>query len=241
MRRFHDFGWTSVLLVGVSLLCMVGTSGCVTHTNVEVIDLNQVLDILMATMDESDAASAANPANSSQPEDIAQVAAAEEDAAKQQELLTRFATELNSRKLIQSPIGVSLNANGAIEGFTDRNQNMTKDTGDKKLFTVQIDSDRKRLIASDTNDYHREHPYRPRMGGFFTAYMLGSMLGRQNSFYATQPKPRFDNMKMSPKNYHASAVNAVRSKVRSKSSRPARSRSRSARSRSGSRGFSFGK
>ena len=83
MRRFHDFGWTSVLLVGASILCMVVTSGCVTQTNVEVIDLNQVLDILMATMDESDAASAANPANQSQPEDIAQVAAAEEDAAKQ--------------------------------------------------------------------------------------------------------------------------------------------------------------
>jgi len=226
MSRYREISW-SLLFIGV--LC---TIGCNVGTQVEVVDLNKALDALTTVLDETDSQNGGE--TSAAGDGIAAVAAHEEDAAKQKEFLTRYAAKLNAMNLTQSPIGVTMNSDGSIEGFTDANKNMVKDASDKKLFTVQIDAEQNRLIASDTNNYHRDHAYRPRMGGLFTGYMLGSMLGRQNSFYSSQPRPKFDSMKMSPKNYHSSAVSAARSKARTTSSR-------SARSRSGSRGFSFGK
>ena len=234
MSRFRDANLK--LLCGFVLLGLpiLGLVGCNMATQVEVVDLNKVLDALAAVLDEGDTENGSNGSGVEAAVGIAPVTTENEDAAKQDEFLQKFAARLNERKLTNSPIGVMMTTDGSIEGFTDPNNNMTKDAGEKKLFAVQIDAEQNRLIASDTNDYHRDHRYRPRMGGLFTGYMLGSMLGRQNNFYTGRSKPQFDSMKMSPKNYHSNVVAATRAKARSTSSR-------SARSRGGSRGFSFGK
>jgi len=224
------------LLCGFVLLGLpiLGLVGCNVATQVEVVDLNKVLDALAAVLDEADAENSADGSGAEAAVGITPVATEDEDAAKQDAFLQKYAAKLNELQLTNSPIGVMMSADGSIAGFTDPNKNMTKDAGEKKLFAVQIDAEQNRLIASDTNDYHRDHRHRPRMGGLFTGYMLGSMLGRQNNYYTSRPKPKFDSMKMSPKNYHSNAVTAARAKAGSTSSR-------SARSRGGSRGFSFGK
>lgn len=162
------------------------------------------------------------------------------DAAKDQEFLALYRENLNTAqpKLMSHPIGVSMEATGAIVGYADRNDNKTQDAGEERLFTVQIDLERGRLLASDTNNHHRDHRYRP-MGGFFTAYMLGSMMSRQGSYYSgarAGAKPNFAATPVSPKNYHSNAVSQARAKASS-----ARSSSNSVRSRSGSGGFGFGK
>ncbi len=162
------------------------------------------------------------------------------DAAKDQEFLTLYRENLNTAqpKLMSHPIGVSMEATGAIVGYADRNDNKTQDAGEERLFTVQIDLEQGRLLASDTANHHRDHRYRP-MGGFFTAYMLGSMMSRQGSYYSgarAGAKPNFAATPVSPKNYHSNAVSQARSKASA-----ARSSSNSVRSRSGSGGFGFGK
>ncbi|XZE54937.1 hypothetical protein SH139x_000921 [Planctomycetaceae bacterium SH139] len=162
------------------------------------------------------------------------------DAARDEEFLALYRENLNAAqpKLMSHAIGVSMEATGAIVGYADRNDNKTQDAGEERLFTVQIDLERGRLLASDTANHHRDHHYRP-MGGFFTAYMLGSMMSRQGSYYSgarAGAKPNFAATPVSPKNYHSNAVSQARAKASS-----ARSSSNSVRSRSGSGGFGFGK
>jgi hypothetical protein len=242
MSRANQIGILSVL---VALF-----AGCSTRQNVEVVDLNKVLDAVAAALDEAPARQD-QPATDSddtqdQPEDPqAEIVAIEpvdpdkEDSAKQDEFLKKLAVKLNDMKMIQSKIGVKMNSDGAIEGFTDPNSDMVKDANEKRLFLVEIDAARNRLIASDTYQNNRDYHYHPRPGGFFTGYLLGSMLGRQNSFYGSSGiQPDFGNRQMSPQNYHANAVSNARAAARRSASS---SGSGSARSRGGSRGFSFGK
>jgi len=120
---------------------------------------------------------------------------------------------------------------GTVLGFADANGNNKQDTGEKELFTVDIDPAKKRLIASDKT-YYRDRAYRPRFG-FFTGYMFGSMMGRNRSYYSgsrASMKPNWGSKSMSSKGYHKAALSKARTSARS-----------SARSRSGSKGFSFGK
>jgi hypothetical protein len=210
-------------------------TGCGSAPDVEVVDLNKVLDAVAAVLDEG-AAPAAAPAGDAEGAPIEVVDAEKEDAAKEKEFLTKLAAKLNEMHMIKSTIGVQLNSEGAIEGFRDPNANMSMEDGEDRLFLVEIDAERSRLIASDTYSNHRDHHYRFRPGGLFMGYMLGSMLGRQNThFAATGATNDFANRQMSPKNYHAGAVASA------KASAPRVRSTGSARSTSGSRGFSFGK
>ena len=62
-----------------------------------------------------------------------------------------------------APIGIQLLKDSSFEGFEDSNKDNVKDAGDKRLFTVEIDFDGKRLIATDT-------------GGTSTGFGLGTGL-----------------------------------------------------------------
>jgi hypothetical protein len=155
-----------------------------------------------------------------------------QDAQRRQEFLARYASNLNTAKILGSSVGVEMTVAGDILGFRDANSDGLRDSGEKEIFKIQIDEENSRLIATD-GTYYRDQRYRP-TGGFFTGYLIGSMLTRNRSYYSgarASARPDFKNRKMSPKNYHAGAVSKAR----------ARTRSSGARSRSGSRGFSFGK
>lgn len=59
---------------------------------------------------------------------------------------------LNAEPAIHSqPIGVALLKDSTFEGFADANRDNVKDTGEDRLFTVEIDFDGKRLIATGVN------------------------------------------------------------------------------------------
>ncbi|MEO1618878.1 MAG: hypothetical protein AAFV88_23715 [Planctomycetota bacterium] len=226
--------------------------GCSANSNVEVIDLNRVLDVLVETLDaqaeaekkdgEPAAAGADSVATVQAGGDTATETVAiktqEPDPERDQAFVKDFATRLNAAKLITTPIGVKLAENGSLVGFKDANKDLQQGTGEALLFTVEIDAEGGRLIASDTDGHYRPHGYRG--GGFLTGYFIGRMMGGQNRYYSgsrAAMRPNYRNTTMSPKNYHASAV----SKARTRAASSRFSSSSSSRSRSGSGSFGFGK
>lgn len=241
------------LLPAIALLAF--SAGCSTSNDVDVVNLNKVVDALVAVLDEGNAAKTAAAKEAS---DAAVAAAAvtdgnaevsstaeiqviepeKQDPAKESDFLKKYAAKLNELKVMNVPVGVSMSAGGEIVGFQDPNQNLIQDAGESKEFTVAMDIAHNRLVASDNNGYHRPHSYGYHPSGMMMGYMLGSMMGRQNSYYSganAAARPGFSNTPMSPANYHQSAVSSVRSTRMSSSS------SSSARVRTGSKGFSFGK
>ncbi|MEM7235866.1 MAG: hypothetical protein AAF517_27105, partial [Planctomycetota bacterium] len=190
---------------------------------------NKVLDIFVETL--------------SQPSDsdgTAKIEPKKETQAvqkKQVELLQDFSKRLNTAKVSTRPIGAALQADGSILGFSDVNANGTQESSDTKLFKIEIFPEQNQLVATDLQrNYRRNHAYRGG-GGFFWGMMLGSMMNRRGSYFSgarASARPRYNDLKMSPKDYHSRAVNTARQKA------AARTKT-SARSRSGSRSFFGGK
>ncbi|MBU6174363.1 MAG: hypothetical protein KGQ60_11195, partial [Planctomycetes bacterium] len=227
----------------VFLIWMIGVSGCVTSRSTDVVDLNKVLDALALVLKESSDTPGAESisvsvtsSDSLESPSVSEIIPSQQDPTKEADFLTRYASKLNELHVMASKVGVSMSQGGEIVGFKDPNGNNVQDLGETKEFTVTIDLQNNRLVASDNHGHHRPYGFRP--GGMFTAYLLGSMLGRQNSFYsgaASSVKPNFNNTPMSPPDYRKSVTTASRTRTSSPSSRS------SVRTRSGSKGFSFGK
>ncbi len=175
------------------------------------------------------AAPAAAPAVAAAP--AAKPASAEPKASadKTKKFLTNFKKELNTRKIgTKHQVGVLFMDSGVFEGYADKNKNNKKDAGEKKLFHLEVDGERKRVIATtwvNNKPYRRPRGY-SLAGGLLGGYMLGRMMGRGNRYYRSRPRPNYRSMKMAPKNYRSSASKAARS---------------SARSKGGSKGFRGGK
>ena len=207
------------------LAFVILVAGC--QTQVDVIDLNKVLDILQATLTELDG----DDKDAVKGEEIKPVDKEEEEKRKQ--FLDAYAKNLTAAKLVSTPIGVEMHDSGSIHGFADKDGDNVKDTGEKELFKVDIDEKEQRLVATDNANHYRDHHYRGRSHGLFTGYMFGRMMSRGNSYYSgtrASMRPDYSKTTMSPKTYHKSAVAKARSAARA-----------TARARSGSRGSSFGK
>ena len=217
------FGCVAVLLV----------TGC-SNNSVDVVDLNKVLDAVGAVLAESDGQSSGESINvnataevDSEEMMIQAIDPTKQDAEKEKEFLTKLAAKMNELKVMNAQVGVSMTSGGEINGFLDPNGNNVQDLGETKEFTVTIDVANSRLIASDNNGNHRPYGFQP--GGFMMGYLLGSMLGRQNSFYGGSAPP-VTKAPMSSPDYHKAAVSSAKS-----------ARASSARMTTGSKGFSFGK
>ncbi|MEQ1824961.1 MAG: hypothetical protein ABL921_03415 [Pirellula sp.] len=239
----------------VLLLSLPLSLGCGAN-HADVVDLNKVLDALVAVLDEGKKNNPVEPiADSAVENGLAKIGASDgnaeisstaeiqaiepdkQDPTKEKEFLTKYAAKLNEMHVMNSPVGVSMTAGGEIVGFADPNENLVQDLGESKEFSVTIDPANKRLVASDNHGYHRPHGYHFSPGGMMMGYMLGSMMGRQGSYYSgpmSSARPNFNNTPMAPADYHKSAASSVRSRTSSASSS-------SARARTGSKGFSFGK
>ncbi len=223
-----------------SAVACLSVLGCTASAPVEVIDLNKVLDVLVTVLDDP-AGGAPGKATATGEGDtegkVVEVPVDKQNPALEKEFEKKFAGKLNAAKLMSSPIGIDVNDKGEILGFVDADRNNTKASTEKKLFTIEIDLEGGRLIASDTSGNRRPHRYRSGMSGF----LLGTMLGRQSRYFSgarSALKPNYKSQSMSPTNYHKSALSSARSRS---SSSGFRSSSSSSRSRSGSGGFSFGK
>jgi len=242
-----------LLALGIPV-CLLVTAGCGggSDPKVTMADLDKVLQIFEDTLKEKAPAGAAqakaDPKQKPAPTgDKSQLQEVKNDPKTTAEFLTRFARNLNNAKIIEEPIGVQMLTTGAIEGFVDKDKNMKKGGADEtKLFEIQIDTQRNRLVASQTvegSTYHRDRPYHYRPGGFFMGYMLGNMMGRQSGYYSgarSGLKPKFGATRMSPKGYHASAVTKARTAARARTGGSKGGFFRGSRS-GGSRGFRGGK
>ena len=104
-------------------------------------------------------------------------------------------------------IATKLGKDAKFTGVDDANQNGAVDPDEKQLFTVELDSANKRLIATDSAG---EGTHRGFSGmGFIAGALIGSMLGRQRSAGVTPGS--FSNRKLaSPASY-----NQARSRARS--------------------------
>lgn len=129
-----------------------------------------------------------------------------------------LAVVLNTEpRFYEKTIGVELQPDASILGFNDDNANLLKDEGEARLFTLEIDGENARLIATDESGRGTHSGFSG--SGLLTGMLLGSMMSRQS---AAGVRPgAFNN--------------------RATTSRTAYKAPSSARSRSRSGGFSVGK
>lgn len=221
-------------LILIVLLLAGVFSGC-TGSRKEIIDLDKVLDVMQASLDELNKTTPIKTDFFTDvPEDVASSTSGNDSflpipPEKQSNDFNRtftakFENDLNAAGLSKNRIGVNLAKDGSVEGYPDYNKNFKQDVNEKTMFKVEIDVERNRLIATDTQNQYRRSSGYSFAQGMFASYLLSSMLGRQRS--AGIRSSRFAGMKMSSPNYRKSALSKFK---------------RSARSSGGSRSFKGGK
>jgi hypothetical protein len=104
-------------------------------------------------------------------------------------------------------VATSLGKDAKFTGVTDANKNGFADPDEKKLFTLEIDGQNKRLIATGSDGTGTSRGFSGM--GFVAGALIGSMLGRQRS--AGINPSSFSNRKLTS----PAAYNAARSRARS--------------------------
>lgn len=107
----------------------------------------------------------------------------------------------------KTPIATKLLKDAKFEGYGDANGNGTVDSGEKRLFTVEVDHANKRLIATDTSG---QSTSRGVSGlGFLAGALIGNLLGRQRAAGITPQS--FANRKVTPPSAYGQARGRARS------------------------------
>jgi len=135
------------------------------------VDLDRVLDVTASTLDRFEVRAKSDYGYDTETDDT------KTDVAMQ-DFVKELQSDLNQAnpKIHPETIGVTLNSDGSINGYNDANSNGMKDSGEKDLFKVEIDSEKNRLIAS-TEGYVRDHRFSGT--GLLAGLLIGNMLGRQ--------------------------------------------------------------
>ena len=203
------------------------------------IDLERVLDITADTLLRDD--SEVPPQNDSRANSAADAttggdAAKEADAAAvaaSTVALHDFRNQLQvayngaQPPLYSQPLGVAIDKDGKIVGYANPNVNTVQDSGEKTLFTIEVDGEKQRLIATDTSGQARDHGFSG--SGLLTGMLIGSLLSRQSSA-GIRPSSLANRKVSSSSNYRAA-----------RSAAASRASAASARSRSGSGSHRSGK
>ncbi|PCH80905.1 MAG: hypothetical protein COB90_06445 [Hyphomicrobiales bacterium] len=113
-------------------------------------------------------------------------------------------------RISDAPVAVDILADASFLGYADVNDNLILDEGDTKLFTVEIDSQNERLIASDGSGNATHTGFSGT--GFLAGMLIGNMLTRQRS--AGVKPGSFNNRTSTPRSAYKSSSSA-RSRVRS--------------------------
>lgn len=114
--------------------------------------------------------------------------------------------------LHNNPIGVKMLKDASFEGFDDGNNNNIKDSGDKKLFRVEIDFEGKRLIASDSEG--RGFTGSGLVTGLLGGMLMGRLMGNQRSA-GVRPGTLSNRSVTSRASYGRSRTSRARSSARS--------------------------
>ena len=229
----------TLVLAGLSLLLTACGQPTPQWTG---IDLDRVLELTEETLDASPdtdltAKVAPPPQPTAEGEPAPIDAANDPDAAAAVLAFTeRLEEKLNTAGLHREPLGVTMVENGGLMGYASRPPFESFGPEDPPLFLIQIDAANDRLIASDLQDpeVHRDRGYGFSPGGFFTGYLLGSMLSGQRGYYGGGG-PNFNRMNMAPQGYARSGSGFTTNRSRASAA------ARTARSSSGSRSFLGGK
>ncbi len=80
-------------------------------------------------------------------------------------------------RFYEKPIGVKLREDAAFVGYSDLNGNNVQDAGDTDIFTVELDAERNRIIATDIAS--GEGTFRVSGTGLLAGYIAGRLLSRQ--------------------------------------------------------------
>ncbi len=143
---------------------------------------------------------------------------ADEDTV--QNLANNIFLYINQKPLPYSKtIGIEMKEDGSFLGFEDGNKDNIKTVGERKLFTMEVDVENKRIVYTDETGNH--HGYRLNGTGFFLGAMWANMGGRQAR--AGISPGRFANSTMNTKDYTPRKLNAAgssRSRTSRASSRP---------------------
>ena len=91
-----------------------------------------------------------------------------------------YASDLNASvpPIHSGPIGVKSEQDGSFAGFDDKNNNGIKDTDEKDLFKLEVDTENNRLVASNEGEV-RESGFSG--SGLIMGMLLGNMLSRQRT------------------------------------------------------------
>lgn len=100
---------------------------------------------------------------------------------EEMDTLAAFMTEVMNTdpRFHDQPLGVELTSDATFLGYTDTNNNKVKDEGEDKVFTVEIDSANKRLIATDVSGNGAHYGFSG--SGFLAGALIGSLLSRQSA------------------------------------------------------------
>ena len=80
------------------------------------------------------------------------------------------------------PVKVTMVKSGAVLGYNNKDADPAYNPGsDTKVFELNINDKERQVVATDRHDnYYR---YQPSYGGFFTGYLVGSMLSGHRGYY----------------------------------------------------------
>ncbi len=80
------------------------------------------------------------------------------------------------------PVSVTMQKDGEVVGFVNKNTETTYEKGtDALVFSLQVEQEKKRVVAHDSGQ--RYYAYHSPSSGFFTGYLIGSMLSNQRGYY----------------------------------------------------------
>ena len=114
---------------------------------------------------------------------------------------------MNKPKFHDTAIATKLDKEAKFLGMVDANENGKVDEGEKQIFTVEIDSANKRLIATDSSGEGTSRGFSGM--GFLAGALIGAMLGRQRAA-GIQPNS-FNNRKLKSPNAYRQARSRARS------------------------------
>ncbi|HAT86121.1 hypothetical protein [Cohaesibacter gelatinilyticus] len=122
-----------------------------------------------------------------------------------------LAQVMNSNpRFYDEELGIKLRKDAAFQGFADKNKNGTQEEGEGDVFTVEIDSENKRIIASDGNGASSDTRFSG--SGLLTGLLIGHLLSRQRS--AGVKPGSFNNRQTTPRSSYR-APSSARSGARS--------------------------
>ncbi len=202
----------SILMTG---LCLMIIAGCSSQKK-ETVDLDKVLNIMQSTLDELNKTVPVKSGiytDNTTDGSFAPIPPEKQNDEFNRVFTRRFQQNLNAAKLAQNQIGVNMPQDGSVEGYIDYNSNFSQDSGEKTIFKVELDVERNRLIATDTQNQYRRSTGYSFAQGMFAGYLLRSMFGRQRGM-GIMPS-RFSNMKMSSNNYRTKSTSSAKKSARS--------------------------